>query len=121
MQTFADKLTGCVGSLIDQGFTTIMLTPHIDNAVDSNQWRNWVRANPTQAVGGFSFWDIQVGPRRRAGWVFHPRLGALGPPIAVLLVPDAGSATGLVCGQRTPPPQRPQRLLHPAMLPTTLA
>lgn len=32
------------GTLIDQGFKTIMVTPHVDNSVDTHQWRNKARA-----------------------------------------------------------------------------
>jgi hypothetical protein len=35
---FRDKLTGCLGTLVQQGFKSIMITPHLDNAIDSNQW-----------------------------------------------------------------------------------
>jgi len=39
-----------------------MLTPHLDNALDSYQWRNWLKMDPMQKFDGFSFWDIQLQP-----------------------------------------------------------
>ncbi|KAI8465372.1 MAG: hypothetical protein J3K34DRAFT_525428 [Monoraphidium minutum] len=59
---FQQKLTSCLGTLVEQGFKQIMITPHLDNAIDNNQWRNWLRMNPTEKIDGFSFWDIQLSP-----------------------------------------------------------
>eukprot|EP00878_Enallax_costatus_P020265 GHUV01021415.1.p1 GENE.GHUV01021415.1~~GHUV01021415.1.p1 ORF type:complete len:430 (+),score=143.67 GHUV01021415.1:150-1439(+) len=62
IQRFEDQLTGCLSTAISQGFKTIMLTPHLDNALDAYQWRNYLKLNPTLQVDGFSYWDIQLKP-----------------------------------------------------------
>lgn len=38
---FEERMTECFAIAISQGFKTIMVTPHIDNAVDAYQWRNY--------------------------------------------------------------------------------
>jgi hypothetical protein len=38
---FEQRMTECFAIAISQGFKTIMVTPHIDNAVDAYQWRNY--------------------------------------------------------------------------------
>lgn len=58
---FEDQLTGCVSTVISHGFNTIMLTPHLDNAVQAYQWRNYLKLDPSQKIDGYSYWDIQVG------------------------------------------------------------
>ena len=54
-------MTTCLNTAISQGFREIMVTPHLDHALDTYQWRNYLKLNPTQEIGGWSYWDIQVG------------------------------------------------------------
>lgn len=59
---FTELLTGCLRNAIEQGFETIMVTPHMDNSVSNYYWRNYLRMDPALPVNGFSYWDIQLGP-----------------------------------------------------------
>lgn len=72
IKRFEERMTECFAIAISQGFKTIMVTPHIDNAVDAYQWRNYAKLNPGLAQGGFSYWDIQLAPLAAA---IHANLG----------------------------------------------
>jgi hypothetical protein len=65
---FKGKLSQCLGTLIEQGFKTIMITPHLDNAIDSNQWcAAWEGRVGPAAAGGGSWASGRDGGRRPSG------------------------------------------------------
>jgi hypothetical protein len=61
LHRFRRKLTACVRTAIDLGFTSIMLTPHIDPSSGTG-WRGFVRMNPRVRYSGKTFWDISLRP-----------------------------------------------------------
>jgi hypothetical protein len=60
---FCESMTKCFKYSITQGFTTISVTPHLDDGSTKNQWRNPLVVNPfTKYSNKFSYTEIMITP-----------------------------------------------------------
>jgi hypothetical protein len=63
---FYKGMKGCFITAIWEGFTTIKITPHLDDGLGKGGWRNVLRLNPVQKLEGYSYNDIMLRPLLRA-------------------------------------------------------
>ena len=68
IDAFRAKMTSCIATVISMGFKEIMISPHLDNAVDANRW--WVgvccAAGGARAGGRGLLLCVPGGGARRA-------------------------------------------------------
>lgn len=56
-------MTNCFAAAVENGFTTIEVTPHIDDGLGRGAWRNTLIMNPLRKYDGvYSYYDIIIKP-----------------------------------------------------------
>ena len=62
-KTIINGMTKCFEMAINSGFNTIEITPHLDDGMGRNTWRNTLDMNPLKKYDGkYSYYDIMVQP-----------------------------------------------------------
>jgi hypothetical protein len=63
INAFRSSMTTCIRYAINQKFTTLAVTPHLDDGSGKGGWRNALVMNPLQRYGGkYSYYDIMIKP-----------------------------------------------------------
>jgi hypothetical protein len=60
---FTEGMTECFAAAIQMGFTTLEVTPHVDDGMGRGGWRNTLIMNPLRRYDGvYSYYDIMIKP-----------------------------------------------------------
>jgi hypothetical protein len=94
MDEFTRGLASCFAAAREAGFKKLLVSPHIDDALNKGLWRNMADFSPLAAdQRGRSYWDVLLGPIVKAAAAAASASGAAAapdgapaaPPLEVLL------------------------------------